>query len=202
MITYASRVFDRRLAEIDPAVHRLIREEQRRQAGRIIMIPSESVCPSPVLEALGSAFNNVYAEGYIPGMMEGEEEERILDIAFQLARYRRYADRRFYKGCEYANLVEALASRRAARMFATEKNPPDRLHVNVQALSGSVANSAVYDVFVRPGDTVMGMSLMHGGHLTHGSEFNRSGKQYDIVSYEVDPSTERLDYDRIAALAR
>jgi glycine hydroxymethyltransferase len=166
------------------------------------MIPSESICPSPVLEALGSAFNNIYAEGYPPGMMTEESDDEICEYNFQLARYRRYSDRRFYKGCEYANFLETLSRRRAAALFATERNPAENIYVNIQPLSGAAANNSVYDAFVSPGDVVMGMSLMHGGHLTHGSEFNRSGKNYSIVSYEVDAKTEKLNYDAIMDLAR
>ncbi len=199
---YWETVFKRPLKTVDPDVAGLIRLEEERQARKIVMIPSESICPQPVLEALGSAFNNVYAEGYIPSMMAGEQERLLQQQEFQLTRFRRYSDRRFYRGCDYTNLVEALAQRRAALLFATRKSPPERLWVNVQPLSGAAANNAVYDAFVKPGDVVMGMNLMHGGHLTHGSEFNRSGKNYRIVSYEVSPSTGKLEYDEILQLAK
>jgi glycine hydroxymethyltransferase len=198
---YSEIVFGIQLAQVDPPVSVLIQNEKQRQAGKIIMIPSESICPAPVLEALGSAFNNIYAEGYPPSMMASEGEEDINDLDKQLTRYRRYSDRRFYKGCDYVNIIEGLAQRRAARLFATDKNPPENIYVNVQPLSGASANNAVYDAFVESGQTVMGMSLMHGGHLTHGSEFNRSGKTHKIVSYEVDPVTGMLDYGQIMELA-
>jgi len=200
-MSYSDYVFGKPLREIDPEIARIIEYEEERQARKIILIPSESICPAPVLEALGTAFNNVYAEGYPSSMMIDEDEATLLDLDFQLTRYRRYSDRRFYKGCEYANFLETLAGRRAAVLFSTEKNPPENIHVNVQPLSGSTANSAVYDAFVEPGETVMGLSLMHGGHLTHGSEFNRSGKNYRIVSYEVNSHTGKLDYIQIAQLA-
>lgn len=199
---YWETAFRRPLETVDPDVAGLIRLEEERQARKIVMIPSESICPQPVLEALGSAFNNVYAEGYIPSMMVGEEESLLGQKEFQLARFRRYSDRRFYRGCDYTNIVEALAQRRAAELFATRMNPGKRLWVSVQPLSGAAANNAVYDAFVETGDVVMGLNLMHGGHLTHGSEFNRSGKNYRIVSYEVSPATGKLDYDEILQLAR
>ena len=199
---YWETVFEKPLETVDHYVADLIRLEEERQARKIVMIPSESICPRPVLEALGSAFNNIYAEGYIPSMMIGEDEHVVQRQDFQLARFRRYSDRRFYRGCDYTNLVEALAQRRAARLFATRKNPAGRLWVSVQPLSGAAANNAVYDAFVKPGDVVMGLNLMHGGHLTHGSEFNRSGKNYRIVSYEVSHATGRLDYDEILKLTR
>jgi len=201
-MNYSEYVFGKSLCDIDPEVGRIIGHEEARQKEKIILIPSESICPAPVLEALGSALNNIYAEGYPSSMMVGEEEPLITDFDFQLTRYRRYSDRRFYKGCEYANFLETLVGRRAADLFCTAKNPPEQIHVNVQPLSGSVANIAIYDAFLASGDVLMGMSLMHGGHLSHGSEFNRSGKMYRIVSYEVNPGTEKLDYDQIADLAK
>lgn len=201
-MNYSGYVFGKQLSEIDPEVARIIEYEEERQTRKIIMIPSESICPAPVLEALGSVFNNIYAEGYPPGMMTEEAEKEICEYNFQLARYRRYSDRRFYKGCEYANFLEILARRRAASLFATERNPRENIYVNIQPLSGAAANNSVYSAFVDPGDVVMGMSLMHGGHLTHGSEFNRSGRNYSIVSYEVSPKTKKLDYDEIMSLAR
>ncbi len=201
-MNYSEYVFGKSLCDIDPEVGRIIGHEEARQKEKIILIPSESICPAPVLKALGSALNNIYAEGYPSSMMVGEAEPLITDFDFQLTRYRRYSDRRFYKGCEYANFLETLAGRRAAELFCTDKNPLEQIHVNVQPLSGSVANIAIYDAFLASGDVLMGMSLMHGGHLSHGSEFNRSGKTYRIVSYEVNPRTEKLDYDQIADLAK
>ena len=200
--SYSEYVFGKLLPEIDREIAKIIDFEEERQARKIIMIPSESLCPAPVLQALGSCFNNIYSEGYPSASMVSEDEDILLDFNFQLTRYRRYSDRRFYKGCDYVNIVETLAQRRAASLFATEKNPFENIYVNVQPLSGAAANNAVYSTFVNPGDVVMGMSLMHGGHLTHGSEFNRSGKNYSIVSYEVNPKTQKLDYDEIMALTR
>ncbi len=189
------------LASLDPDVQTLIDLERERQSRRIILIPSESMAPAAVREALSSEFSHVYAEGYPPTRMTREPEALLLDYEYQLAYYRRYADRRFYKGADYVNFVEALAQRRAAACFANERVRADQIYVNVQPLSGAAANNAIYEAFVKPGETVMGMNLMHGGHLTHGSRFNRSGKQYRIVSYTVDPKTERLDYDAIRELA-
>jgi glycine hydroxymethyltransferase len=155
-----------------------------------------------VREALGSVFQNIYAEGYPDPGLHGAPQEAILDYEVQLAAYRRSSDLRYYKGVEYVDVVEALARRRAAEAFATPAVPPEDIWANVQPLSGSPANSAIYAALVPVGSTVMGMDLLHGGHLTHGSPANRSGKLYNIVSYGIDPATERLDYDAIAALAR
>jgi len=190
------------LEEVAPFVADLIRWEAERQARKLILIPSESYAPKAVREALGSVFQNVYAEGYPPLRMTRDPEERLRDVAWQLAFYRRYADRRFYKGVDYVHFVECLAQRRCAELFAHDEVRPEHIYVNVQPLSGAAANLAVYWALMEPGDTLMGMDLFQGGHLSHGSEFNISGQRYRVVSYGVDPRTERLDYDAIRDLAR
>jgi glycine/serine hydroxymethyltransferase/folate-binding Fe-S cluster repair protein YgfZ len=199
--SYGDLVFEKPLEEIDPLIHGLIKREEERQTRKIILIPSESICPSPVREALGSVFTSIYAEGYPPKSMTLDPEERIGDVSHELAYYRRYGDRRFYKGCDYVHFLETLAQRRIADCFANRRVRAADIFVNIQPLSGAAANNAVYEAFVEPGETVMGLSLPHGGHLTHGSEFNRSGKRYTIVSYEVNRRTEKLDYDAIMKLA-
>ncbi len=187
---------------VDPDVDLIIGFEEERQARKLIMIPSESMAPKAVRQALGSVFNNVYAEGYPPLRMTRDDEARLLDFPHQLAYYRRYADRRFYKGVDYVHFVETLAQRRCAAIFANERVSAGNIYVNVQPLSGAAANLAVYDAVVEAGDTVMGMDLYQGGHLTHGSQFNFSGKRYHVVSYGVSKTTGRLDYDEIRDLAR
>ncbi len=189
------------LASIDPEVADLIRHETARQARYLVMIPSESTIPESVREAVGSAFHNIYAEGYPPEAMRGMTQEEILDYEMRLAEYRRNSDKRYYKGAEYANIVESLARRRVAEAFANDRVSADELFVNVQPLSGAPANSAAYTAMLEVGDTVMGLDLLAGGHLTHGSPVNRSGIYYNIISYGVDPETELLDYDNIRALA-
>jgi len=191
-----------RLLDVDPQVAALIAAENRRQQEKIIMIPSESLTPPPVREAIGSVFTSIYAEGYPRRAMMQLSTEQLADTDAQLASYRRYADRRFYKGAEIADLIESVAIRRAAECFATKNVPAQQIHANVQALSGAAANLAVYEAFVRPGETVMGMALTEGGHLSHGSPFNVTGKRYNIVSYAVNPETGRLDYDEILRLAK
>ena len=190
------------LEQVDPDIDLIIDFEEERQARKLIMIPSESMAPRAVRAALGSVFNNVYAEGYPPLRMTRDEEPLLLDLAHQLAYYRRYADRRFYKGVDYVHFVETLAQRRAADCFANERVGASDIYVNVQPLSGAAANLAVYDTVVDVGDVVMGMDLYQGGHLTHGSEFNFSGKRYHVVSYGVSRHTGRLDYDEIRDQAR
>ncbi|MFZ5918937.1 MAG: glycine cleavage system aminomethyltransferase GcvT [Chloroflexota bacterium] len=190
------------LAELDAAVARLIDYEAERQARKLILIPSESTPPAAIREAQGSVFQNIYAEGYPHPAMHEQDETGILDYERQLTDFRRYSDRRYYKGVEYANIVEALAQRRCAEAFANERVRVEDIYANVQPLSGAPANNAVYSALLKPGDTVMGMSLLHGGHLTHGSPANRTGQVYRSVFYSVDAQTELLDYDRIADLAR
>lgn len=197
-----SRYLEASLSRVDRDINTIIDFEASRQTQKLILIPSESICPKPVREALGSPFSHLYAEGYpSPRMSEENDEKTLLDFDYQLAHYRRYSDRRFYKGVEYADFVEALAQRRIAKLFATDKVSADKIFVNVQPLSGAAANNAVYAAFLEPGDTIMGMSLSHGGHLTHGSEFNRSGKYYNVISYEPDPVDGKLNYDTIKNLA-
>src|SRR5512139_1220028 len=190
------------LGVVDPDIDAIIDFEEERQARKLIMIPSESMAPLAVRQALGSVFNNVYAEGYPPLRMTRDDEDLLLDFPHELAYYRRYADRRFYKGVDYVHFVETLAQRRAADCFANELAASQDIHVNVQALSGAAANLAVYDALLDAGETVMGMNLYQGGHLTHGSEFNFSGKRYHVASYGVSKTTGKLDYDEIRELAR
>ena len=106
-----------------------------------------------------------------------------------------YPGKRYYGGCEYVDMVEEMARERARRLF-------NCVHANVQPHSGSQANMAVYFACLKPGDTILGMNLSHGGHLTHGSPVNFSGKLFNVVSYGVRRDTGRIDYDEVAALAR
>ncbi len=145
-----------------------IRHETQRQASQLELIASENFVSEAVLEAMGSIFTNKYAEGY-PG-------------------------KRYYGGCEYADLVENLAIQRAKALFSAD-------HVNVQPHSGTQANVAVYMTVLSPGDTILGMNLSHGGHLTHGHPLNFSGKMYKVVPYGVRKEDEILDYDELDRLA-
>ena len=132
--------------ELDPDVAELIRHETARQQQKLIMIPSESTVPYAVRHALSSAFHNIYAEGYPPDSTRTMTQPEIIDYGQRLAEFRRYADKRYYKGTEYANIVESLARRRAAELFAGNGLTAEELYVNVQPLSGAPANSAVIRV--------------------------------------------------------
>ncbi|MBE9478857.1 MAG: aminotransferase class I/II-fold pyridoxal phosphate-dependent enzyme, partial [Chloroflexi bacterium] len=193
--------FNTALEDLDPDVHQLIQLEAERQRRRIILIPSESASPVAVREALGSTFQNIYAEGYPTEDTRWMSEDEILDYRTRLAFYRRYSDPRYYKGVEYADTVEALARRRCAEAFATQYFSADDIYVNVQALSGAPANNAVFQALLNPGDTVLSMDLLHGGHLSHGSPANRSGKYFNIVPYTINPETGQIDYEAIEKLA-
>src|SRR6266498_5520144 len=193
-------LFRGNLAKLDRDVFELTQLEAERQARKLILIPSESTAPMAVREALSSAFQNIYAEGYPEEETRWMSEEEILDYPARLTEYRRNGDPRYYKGVEYADIVEALARRRAAEAFAANSFTADQIFVNVQALSGGPANNAVYNALLNIGDPVLGMSLLHGGHLSHGSSVNRSGKWFKAVHYTVDEN-ERLDYDKIRTLA-
>ncbi len=193
-------LFRGNLAKLDPDVYELTQVEQERQYRKLILIASESTAPMAVREALSSAFQNIYAEGYPDEETRWMDDDEILDYPARLAEYRRNSDPRYYKGVEYADVVEALARRRAAQTFAANGYSADQIFVNVQALSGAPANNAVYQALLNIGDTVMGLNLLHGGHLSHGSSVNRSGKYYKAVHYAIDQN-EKLDYEAIHTLA-
>jgi glycine hydroxymethyltransferase len=156
------------LAQADPEVAAAVDHETLRQHEGLEMIASENFVSEAVLEAAGSIFTNKYAEGY-PG-------------------------RRYYGGCEFADVVENLARDRAKQIFGAE-------HANVQPHSGSQANAAAYMAVLQPGDTILGLDLAHGGHLTHGHKLSFSGKLYRPTFYTVRRDTEMIDYDELEAIA-
>ena len=167
MKNYAAKMY-RPLYEADPQIAAAIDNETRRQHEGLEMIASENFVSEAVLEAAGSIFTNKYAEGY-PG-------------------------RRYYGGCEYADVVENLARDRAKQIFGGE-------HVNVQPHSGSQANASAYAAVLQAGDTILGLDLSHGGHLTHGHRLSFSGKLYRPTFYQVRRDTELIDYDELEAIA-
>jgi len=199
--SYADLVFGKSLAETDEVAKRLADLEQTRQNNKLIMIASEALCPRPVREALMSSFTNLYGEGYPRSKMLSEERDNLTDLERQEILHRRFQDRRYYKGCDYLNMIESLAQMRICKLFATKDTPAERIYANVQPHSGATGNNVVYEAFLKPGDTVFGMDLSSGGHLTHGSKVNRSGKHYNIVSYTVDLETGALDYGNLRKMA-
>lgn len=193
-------IFRGSLQDLDPEVYALTQLEEERQSRKLILIASESQAPLAVREAMGSAFQNIYAEGYPSDENRAMNEDEIFDYPARLGEYRRNSDPRYYKGVEYADVIESLAGRRCAEAFAANGISADQIYVNIQALSGAPANNAVYQALMNLGDTVLGMNLLHGGHLSHGSSVNRSGKWFKAVHYNVDEN-ERIDYDKVLALA-
>ncbi|MCG8511778.1 MAG: serine hydroxymethyltransferase, partial [Rhodospirillales bacterium] len=166
---FQTRFFGVNLAESDPDVFAGIERERSRQQNQIELIASENIVSRAVLEAQGSVLTNKYAEGY-PG-------------------------RRYYGGCEFVDVAEALAIERSKEIFDCE-------FANVQPHSGAQANGAVNQALLQPGDTIMGMSLAAGGHLTHGAAPAQSGKWFNAVQYGVRQEDGLIDFDEVESLAK
>jgi len=164
-----NRFWNDTLAQADPEVAAAVASELKRQRNKIELIASENIASRAVLEATGSVFTNKYAEGY-PG-------------------------KRYYGGCDYADVVETLAIERAKQLFGCA-------FANVQPNSGSQMNQAVFLALLQPGDTFMGLDLNSGGHLTHGSPVNMSGKWFNPVPYGVRQDDQLIDMDEVARIAR
>jgi glycine hydroxymethyltransferase len=164
---------DARIEGFDPELAQAIAAENRRQEDHVELIASENYASPRVMEAQGSQLTNKYAEGY-PG-------------------------KRYYGGCEYVDVAEKLAIERAKQLFGAGLN--GNVYANVQPHSGSQANQAVFFALLNPGDTILGMSLAHGGHLTHGAKVNLSGKLFNAVQYGVNDQG-LIDYDEVERLAR
>ena len=156
------------LEKVDYTIYDLIRKEIKRQSEGINLIASENYAYKAVLEAMGNALSNKYAEGY--------------------------PNKRYYSGCQYIDEIENIAIQRLKDLYGSE-------HANVQPHSGAQANMAVYFAFLKPGDTILTMSLDCGGHLTHGSPVNFSGQIYNVVHYGVSRKDELIDYDQVRELA-
>jgi len=158
---------------MDKQIEKLIQAERKRQQETLDLIASENMASADTLELLSSTLSNKYSEGY--------------------------PDKRYYPGNTYADKVEKLAQARALKLF---KLDPKRWHVNMQPYSGSPANFAVYFALVEPGETIMGMKLADGGHLTHGHKVSATGRFWKSVQYGVDAKTGRVDFKEVEALAR
>ncbi len=165
-------LFEQTLAQKDPELVKIFSKEFGRQRDHLEMIASENYTSRAVIEAMGSILTNKYAEGY-PG-------------------------KRYYGGCEYVDMAESLAKERAAKLFSVGDFVP---HVNVQPHSGAQANQAVFLALLNPGDTILGPSLPHGGHLTHGSPVNLSGKWFKVHSYGVKSNDELIDMNQVREMA-
>ena len=166
--------YNETVAVTDPEVWQAVASEMQRQEQHIELIASENYASPAVMQAQGSQLTNKYAEGY-PG-------------------------KRYYGGCQYVDIVERIAIERAKKLFCEPAGV--EMMVNVQPHSGAQANAAVFMAVLKPGDTVMGMSLADGGHLSHGMHLNFSGKYFNIVSYGLNDETEAIDYDEVERLAQ
>jgi glycine hydroxymethyltransferase len=160
---------NRWIAQVDPEIERVLEKELERQNSHLELIASENIASRAVMEAQASVLTNKYAEGY--------------------------PEKRYYGGCEFADMAESLAIDRARQLFGAE-------YVNVQPHSGSQANMAAYFALLDAGDTILGMSLSHGGHLTHGAKVSFSGRLYRAFHYGLDANTGTIDYDAVRQLAR
>lgn len=163
-----NNLFNANLAEVDSVIAEAINDETKRQSGGLELIASENFVSEAVLQAMGSVFTNKYAEGY--------------------------PKKRYYGGCEFADVVEQLAIDRAKEIFGAE-------HANVQPHSGAQANMAVFLASLQHGDKILGMNLSHGGHLTHGHPMNFSGINFEVSDYGVNKETEQIDYDELQKIA-
>jgi glycine hydroxymethyltransferase len=168
-MTNSNNFFKQPLNQADPAIFKGIQDELNRQQTQIELIASENIASKATIEALGTVFTNKYAEGY-PG-------------------------KRYYGGCEFADVVESIAIERVTKLFGAK-------FANVQPHSGAQANGAVMLALVKPGDTILGQSLATGGHLTHGAAPAMSGKWFNAIQYGVHKDTQLLDYEAMEALAR
>jgi glycine hydroxymethyltransferase len=157
------------LKKTDPEIFEAIHKEVEREQNKILLIASENYASRAVMEAQGSVLTNKYAEGY--------------------------PNRRYYGGCQYADIIERLAVDRAKELFHAD-------HVNVQPHSGTQANMAVFFSVLKPGDTILGMNLAHGGHLSHGASVNFTGMLYNAISYGVNRETGLIDMDEVQSLVR
>ena len=172
---------------MDKKIFDLIEAERKRQNEGLELIPSENAVSKEVLDAMGSVLTNKYSEGY-PNFegLDGDDDEVLASTT---------AGHRYYGGQQNTDKVERLAIARARRLFHAD-------HANVQPHSGAQANNAVYNAWLQPGDTVLGMNLGHGGHLTHGSPVTQSAKIYNFIAYGTNPETGDLDYDELERLAK
>lgn len=161
-------LFTANLADVDPVINEAINNEIKRQTNGLELIASENFVSEAVLQAMGTVFTNKYAEGY--------------------------PKKRYYGGCEFADVVEQTAIDRAKEIFGAE-------HANVQPHSGAQANMAVFLASLNHGDKILGMNLSHGGHLTHGHPMNFSGINFEVSDYGVNKETGQIDYDELQRIA-
>ena len=189
---------DKSLKDIDLLMYNLMKREENRQQKKLLLNAATSFTPKSILEIQGSRFDNIDAEGYIPDYMSNQSLEELEDIDKQIYLYNKYKDNRFNKCCEYANIVEALAQKRLAKVFENEQ--AKQIYVNLQVPTGAIANLSVLNALLEKGDTILSLSVNDGGHTTHGDSSHKSGEDYNVINYHISFKKNDIDYDEIKEL--
>lgn len=176
-------MYSKELYNTDPEIFGAIKKETQREHAGLELIASENFVSEAVIAALGSVLTNKYAEGY---PYQWDKDTGVMD-------YSKYG--RYYGGCQFVDESERIAIERAKELFGAD-------HANVQAHSGTTANMTAYFALGNPGDTLLGLNLSHGGHLSHGHPINFSGRFFKVVQYQVEQDTEQINFDVLLKLAR
>lgn len=190
------------ILEDDKLVYKILEEEKKRQEKKLILNAAVSITPESVLEIQSSILDNIDAEGYIPSYFDNQTLEELSNIDYQMDLYKKYKDDRCNKCCEYANIIEALAQKRLARVFANENAKEQDIYVNVQVPTGAIANFLIYEAFLNNGDTILSLDLSDGAHITHGSDSHITGKKYNFIHYHISMEKENIDYEEIEQLIK
>lgn len=188
------------LKETDLLMYNLLKREEDRQKSKLLLNAATSFTPKSILEIQGSMFDNIDAEGYIPDYISNQELDELEDIDKQIELYNQYKDERCNKCCEYANIVEALAQKRLAKVFENENVKAKDIFINVQIPTGAIANLLVYTALLKKGDTICSLGINDGGHTTHGDIEHKSSEDYKVINYHISMEKNDIDYDEIKEL--
>lgn len=188
----------RDLKNTDLLMYNLLKKEEKRQKSKLLLNAATSFTSKSILEVQGSLFDNIDAEGYIPDYISNQNLEDLADIEKQIDLYKKYKDDRCNKSCEYANIVEALAQKRLAKLFENEYTKD--IFVNVQVPTGAIANFIVYNALLKKHDTILSLGVNDGGHTTHGDFEHQSSSDYNVINYHVSMEKNNIDYDEIKEL--
>lgn len=190
------------LLDDDKLVYEILEKEKKRQEEKLILNAAVSITPDSVLEMQASVLDNIDAEGYIPSYLDNQTLEELYNIDYQMNLYKKYKDDRCNKCCEYANIIEALAKKRLARVFANENASEKDIFVNVQVPTGAIANFLIYESLLNNGDTILSLDLADGAHITHGSDNHITGKKYNFIHYHISMEKEDIDYEEMEQLIK
>lgn len=189
-----------KLKNIDNTIFKLLKKEEKRQEEKLILNAGTSITPKSILEIQGSIFDNIDAEGYIPEYLRKQTIEEIENINKQIKLYKKYKDNRFNKCCEYANIAEALAQKRLAKVFENINAKKEDIFVNVQVPTGAIANYIVYNALLNKNDKILSLTVNDGGHTTHGDVCHNISNEYEIINYHICMKKENIDYEEIKEL--